>query len=61
MKGVRKCHNKPSKFICDGCKSHSTKCPYRNKERDLRHSRKRKRREKLWSLLEEPESRSETF
>ena len=25
---------------CDGCKTTSTKCPYRDKYRDLRHTKK---------------------
>ncbi len=28
---------------CDGCSSKSTKCPYRNKYRDLRHTKKPKK------------------
>lgn len=26
--------------FCDGCKTNSTKCPYRDKFRDLRHTKK---------------------
>lgn len=26
--------------FCDGCKTTSTKCPYRDKYRDLRHTKK---------------------
>lgn len=26
--------------FCDGCKTNSTKCPYRDKFRELRHTKK---------------------
>ena len=26
-------------LYCDGCKTNSTKCPYRDKYRDLRHTK----------------------
>lgn len=40
-KHKRKCYAKPE-GICDGCKTNSTKCPYRHKYRDLRNSKKNK-------------------
>lgn len=37
----RKCYSTPVwQRFCDGCKSNSTKCPYRNKTRDQRHEQR---------------------
>lgn len=39
IKHKKKCVAWPkSSLYCDGCKTNSTKCPYRNKYRDLRHT-----------------------
>lgn len=37
----QKCYAVPQWMqVCDGCKRTGTKCPYRNKYRDLRHTKK---------------------
>ena len=43
-KRKNKCYAVPKSMhkICDGCKTNSTKCPYRDKYRDLRNTRKQK-------------------
>lgn len=41
MKRKSKCYATPEwAKICDGCKTNSTKCPYREKARDSRHKLK---------------------
>lgn len=53
MKRKSKCVAMPQGFkdVCDGCKTCSTKCPYRDKYRDLRANEKRQTEKEIYSQL----------
>lgn len=44
-KHFRKCKAIPKGFLCDGCSTNSSMCPWRDKERDARAKKKRETRQ----------------
>ncbi len=53
MKRKSKCYATPkwAKF-CDGCRTNSTKCPYREKTRDGRHRQKAEAQKEIQNGIE---------